>query len=273
MMDSRPIGIFDSGLGGLTALKELRRLLPQENLIYFGDTGRVPYGARSPQTLRRFAMENIRFLQNYDVKMIIAACGTISSIMTDEMAGGLGIRFTGVVKAAALAACRATRSGCIGVIGTSATIRSGAYLRIIHETLPHAKVTACACPLFVPLVENGYIEENNPVTELVARDYLSVFSHQKPDTLILGCTHYPLIAPLIGRIMGDGTTLIDPGRETARLVKKYLSSHGLEADGKEGQTRYFVSADTEDFDVIAARFLGHPLERPVEHVDVDDLCR
>ena len=155
MMDSRPIGIFDSGLGGLTALKELRRLLPQENLIYFGDTGRVPYGARSPQTLCRFAMENIRFLQNYDVKMIIAACGTISSIMTDEMAGGMGIPFTGVVKAAALAACRATRSGCIGVIGTSATIRSGAYLRIIHETLPHAKVTACACPLFVPLVEKS----------------------------------------------------------------------------------------------------------------------
>ena len=130
MMDSRSIGIFDSGLGGLTALKDLRRLLPQENLIYFGDTGRVPYGARSPQTLRRFAMENIRFLQNYDVKMIIAACGTISSIMTDEMAGGLGIPFTGVVKAAALAACRATRSGCVGVIGTSATSCEGDRLRL-----------------------------------------------------------------------------------------------------------------------------------------------
>lgn len=272
-MDNRPIGIFDSGLGGLTALKELRQLLPQEDLIYFGDTGRVPYGARSPQTLRRFAMENIRFLQSHDVKMIVAACGTISSIMTDEMIADLQIPFTGVVKAAALAACRATRSECIGVIGTSATIRSGSYLRIIREVLPHARVTACACPLFVPLVENGYIEENNPVTELVARDYLSAFANQKPDTLILGCTHYPLIAPLIGRIMGDGTVLIDPGRETARLVKEYLSAHGLQADEREGQTRYFVSADTEDFDAIAARFLGHPLERPVEHVDVDDLCR
>ena len=272
-MDNRPIGIFDSGLGGLTALKEPRQLLPQEDLIYFGDTGRVPYGARSPQTLRRFAMENIRFLQSHDVKMIVTACGTISSIMTDEMIADLQIPFTGVVKAAALAACRATRSECIGVIGTSATIRSGSYLRIIREVLPHARVTACACPLFVPLVENGYIEENNPVTEFVARDYLSAFANQKPDTLVLGCTHYPLIAPLIGQIMGSGTVLIDPGRETARLVKEYLSAHGLQADEGEGQTRYFVSADTEDFDAIAARFLGHPLERPVEHVDVDDLCR
>lgn len=159
------------------------------------------------------------------------------------------------------------------MIGTSATIRSGSYLRIIREVLPHARVTACACPLFVPLVENGYIEENNPVTEFVARDYLSAFANQKPDTLVLGCTHYPLIAPLIGQIMGSGTVLIDPGRETARLVKEYLSAHGLQADEREGQTRYFVSADTEDFDAIAARFLGHPLERPVEHVDVDDLCR
>ncbi|MDD3193130.1 MAG: glutamate racemase [Oscillospiraceae bacterium] len=272
-MDNRPIGIFDSGLGGLTSLKELRQLLPQEDLIYFGDTGRVPYGVRSPQTLRRFAMENIRFLQSHDVKMIVAACGTISSIMTDEMAAGLPIPFIGVVKAAALAACRITRSGRIGVIGTPATIRSGSYKRIISETLPQAQVATRACPLFVPLVENGYIEETNPVTEMVARDYLSAFDGQKPDTLILGCTHYPLISPVIGRIMGNGVTLIDAGQEAARQVKEYLSSHELLAGEKEGRTRYFVSADTEDFDVIAARFLGRPLECAVEHVDVDDLCR
>ncbi len=271
-MDRRPIGIFDSGLGGLTALKELRQLLPQEDFIYFGDTGRVPYGARSPQTLRRFAMEDVRFLQGHDVKMIVAACGTISSILSGEGIEGLNVPFAGVVKAAAEAACRATRSGRIGVIGTSATIRSGSYERLIKQLLPQAQVTVQACPLFVPLVENGYIEEDNPVTEMVVRDYLSTFDLQNPDTLILGCTHYPLIAPVIRRIMGNGVTLIDPGREAARHVKEYLFSHGLQTDGKTGRTRYFVSADTEDFDGIAARFLGHPLECAVEHVDVDDLC-
>ena len=271
MMDSRPIGIFDSGLGGLTALKELRRLLPQENLIYFGDTGRVPYGARSPQTLRRFAMENIRFLQNYDVKMIIAACGTISSIMTDEMAGGMGIPFTGVVKAAALAACRATRSGCIGVIGTSATIRSGAYLRIIHETLPHAKVTACACPLFVPLVENGYIEENNPVTDLVARDYLSVFSHQKPDTLILGCTHYPLLKKMIGDFMGPDVALIDPGKVTAQETAAALADLDLASGRAAGGTARFYVSDTPDtFAELETLFLGEYAGGPVEQIAIEN---
>ena len=245
-MDNRPIGIFDSGLGGLTALKELRQLLPQEDLIYFGDTGRVPYGARSPQTLRRFAMENIRFLQSHDVKMIVAACGTISSIMTDEMIADLQIPFTGVVKAAALAACRATRSECIGVIGTSATIRSGSYLRIIRETLPHARVTACACPLFVPLVENGYIEENNPVTELVARDYLSAFANQKPDTLVLGCTHYPLLRSTLRQIMGKKVNLVNPAYETARELKSLLEREGLNNDGKqnyEGAMHEFYVSD------------------------------
>lgn len=272
-MDNRPIGIFDSGLGGLTALKELRQLLPQEDFIYFGDTGRVPYGARSPQTLRRFAMEDIRFLQSHDVKMIVAACGTISSTVSSEALEGLNVPFTGVVKAAAAAACRATRSGRIGVIGTSATIRSGSYERLIRQDLPQAQVSVRACPLFVPLVENGYIEEDNPVTEMVARDYLSAFAPHNPDTLILGCTHYPLIAPMIRRIMGNDVVLIDSGRETAQYVKEYLLSHGLLAGVKTSQTRYFVSADTEDFDEIASRFLGHPLERAVEHVDVDDLCR
>lgn len=271
-MDPRPIGIFDSGLGGLTALKELRQLLPEENVIYFGDTGRVPYGARSPQTLKRFAMENIRFLKSFDVKMIVSACGTISSIMTDEMIAQLDVPFTGVVKAAAHAACARSKSGRIGVIGTSATVRSGSYAREIAKRMPDAQVSAKACPLFVPLVENGYIGENNTVTELVARDYLAAFDSFDPDTLILGCTHYPLIAPIIGRVMGDGVTLIDPGRETARFVKEFLTRHNCLNENGPGSIRYFVSADTQDFDEIAARFLGHALEREVEHVEVDSLC-
>ncbi len=270
-MDNRPIGIFDSGLGGLTALKELRSLMPGEDLVYFGDTGRVPYGTRSVETLRRFAMENIRFLKSHNVKMIVAACGTISSIMTDEMEQALDLPFTGVVKAAAKAACRATKTGRIGVIGTSATVQSGSYARIIGAERLDAQVFAHPCPLFVPLVENGYIDRDNEVTNLVAKDYLAPFEEEQPDTLILGCTHYPLIAPTIGKIMGDGVTLIDPGREAARFVKEYLAAHQMENENKQGSTRYFVSADTQDFDAIAARFLGHRLEREVEHVEVDSL--
>ena len=270
-MDNRPIGIFDSGLGGLTALKELRALMPGEDLIYFGDTGRVPYGARSVETLRRFAKENISFLKSHNVKFIVAACGTISSIMTDEMEQALDVPFTGVVKAAANAACRATKNGRIGVIGTSATVQSGSYGRIIAQKMPEAQVFANPCPLFVPLVENGYIDRDNEVTNLVAKDYLAPFAQSQPDTLILGCTHYPLIAPTIGKIMGDGVTLIDPGREAARYVKEYLAAHNMESSRTEGSTRYFVSADTQDFDAVAVRFLGHPLERSVEHVEVDSL--
>ena len=273
-MDNRPIGIFDSGLGGLTALKELRHLLPNESFVYFGDTGRVPYGARSPQTLRRFARENIRFLQHYDVKMIVAACGTISSILSEDPAWDPAFPFTGVLRPAAEAACRATRCGRIGVIGTSATIRSGSYERIIRQIMPNVQVFSRACPLFVPLVENGYLEEQNPVTELVARDYLSGLAAERPDTLILGCTHYPLIAPAIRRVMGDGVTLIDPGKETAVAVQAMLSARGICADGSQtGDTRYFASADTEDFGTIAARFLGEPLESAVELVEVDALSR
>ena len=265
-MDNRPIGIFDSGLGGLTALKELRQLLPQEDLIYFGDTGRVPYGARSPQTLRRFAMENIRFLQSHDVKMIVAACGTISSIMTDEMTAGLEVPFTGVVKAAALAACRATRSECIGVIGTSATIRSGSYLRIIREVLPHARVTACACPLFVPLVENGYIEENNPVTEFVARDYLSAFANQKPDTLVLGCTHYPL-AKTFFRAALPGVKAVSQDELMAAKLENYLTRHPeIESLLTRGGTyRFEVSSLNRHAQKVAALlFPDIPVEKAAD---------
>lgn len=253
-MDNRPIGIFDSGLGGLTALKELRQLLPQEDLIYFGDTGRVPYGARSPQTLRRFAMENIRFLQSHGVKMIVAACGTISSIMTDEMTAGLEIPFTGVVKAAALAACRATRSGHIGVIGTSATIRSGSYLRIIREAMPQAQITARACPLFVPLVENGRFSPDDRIVQLVVEEYLAEIRAFGVDTLIMGCTHYPLLREAIRAYLGDDVALIDPGAEAADYVRTFLEP----AELGNGRTEYYVSDDPDSFDTYAEMFLGEP---------------
>lgn len=268
-MDNRPIGIFDSGLGGLTALKELRRLMPKEDIVYFGDTGRVPYGARSKETLQRFALQDARFLMQFDVKMIVAACGTISSVITDETLAKIPTPFTGVVSAGATAAVHASNNKKIGVIGTSATIHSGSYEKIIAGLDPAAQVMAKACPLFVPLVENGYIDDNNPVTTLVAEEYLSGFLPFAPDTLILGCTHYPLLKGIIGKIL-PGVTLIDVGLETARNVKNYLEENNLCAENG-GKSEYFVSADTADFEKISERFLGHRLESAPGHMDVDAL--
>ena len=192
--------------------------------------------------------------------------------MTDEMIQEAGVPFTGVVFPTAKTACRVTKTGRIGVLGTSATIKSGSYARAIQKIDPKIQVFAQACPLFVPLVENGFASPDNPVAELVAQEYLADLQKHKPDTLILGCTHYPLIAPAIQKIMGPEVTLIDSGKEAAGFVKEYLKLRHMLAQHGEGTVRYFVSADTEDFDQIAMRFLGHPLEQPVEHIEVDRLC-
>ena len=266
-----PIGVFDSGIGGLTVAREIMRQIPNEKIIYFGDTARMPYGSKSKETVTRFSKQIVRFLETFQVKTIVVACNTASAYALDELEKEIDVPIIGVIKPGARTAAEVTRNGRIGVIATEATIGSQMYNKYIQELNKDVTIYGKACPLFVPLVEEGLWED--PVTDEIAKRYLSELIDIDIDTLILGCTHYPLIAPLIGQIMGSGTVLIDPGRETARLVKEYLSAHGLQADEREGQTRYFVSADTEDFDAIAARFLGHPLERPVEHVDVDDLCR
>ena len=266
-----PIGVFDSGIGGLTVAREIMRQIPNEKIIYFGDTARMPYGSKSKETVTRFSKQIVRFLETFQVKTIVVACNTASAYALDELEKEIDVPIIGVIKPGARTAAEVTRNGRIGVIATEATIGSQMYNKYIQELNKDVTIYGKACPLFVPLVEEGLWED--PVTDEIAKRYLSELIDIDIDTLILGCTHYPLIAPLIGQIMGSGTVLIDPGRETARLVKEYLSAHGLQADEGEGQTRYFVSADTEDFDAIAARFLGHPLERPVEHVDVDDLCR
>ncbi len=270
-MDNRPIGVFDSGLGGLTAVKELRRILPAEDYVYFGDTARVPYGARSPGTLRRFADENIAFLRRFDVKMVVAACGTISSIVAGWPEFDPGVAFTGVVEAAVNSAVKITKSGRIAVIGTAATVHSGVYEKMILQKMPSAKVICRACPMFVPLVENGYIDRGNPVAQLVARDYLNDILPFGADTLILGCTHYPLLSGVLRDVVGENVAFVDPGREAAFFVKDYLSLSGLLSADKNGKIRYFVSAGTEDFETVAARFLGHDLESGPQLVDVDEL--
>ena len=187
-MDTRPIGVFDSGLGGLTAVRQLRRVLPGEDIVYFGDTGRVPYGSRGRDIIVQYARQDIRFLLQQDVKFIIAACGTVSSTYPPEEAARLPVPFTGVVGATARAAVDATRNRKIGIIGTAATVRSGSYAAIIRDMMPDVQIFARACPMFVPLVENGYFNDGNPVTKLIIAEYLQELKDAGVDTLILGCT-------------------------------------------------------------------------------------
>ena len=264
-MDPRPIGVFDSGLGGLTAVRQLRRVLPGEDIVYFGDTGRVPYGSRG----RDIIVQDIRFLLQQDVKFIIAACGTVSSTYPPEEAAKLPVPFTGVVGATARAAVDATRNKKVGIIGTAATVRSGSYAAVIRDMMPEVEIFARACPMFVPLVENGYFGADNAVTRLVARDYLKDIRAAGVDTLILGCTHYPLIAPIIADLMGPEVALIDPGRETALAARDALASAGLLREGRAGTARYYVSDTTESFAQLSDWFLGEYAGGPVTRISVD----
>ena len=217
-MDHRPIGVFDSGLGGLTCVKRLRELMPGEDIIYLGDTGRVPYGGKSRETILTYARQDIAFLRRYDIKAVVAACGTVSTNGIEEIAGDYPIPVCGVADAAAGAAVRRTRNGRIGLIGTKASIRSTAYDRKILALMPGARIVKRACPLFVPIVEDGRIGDGDPVLELVAGEYLADLREAGVDTLILGCTHYPLIARTLSRVMGPEVRLVDPGAVTAALA-------------------------------------------------------
>ncbi len=265
-VDNRPIGVFDSGLGGLTAVRRLQELLPHEDIVYFGDTGRVPYGTRSAATIRRYVQEDCRFLLQKDVKYIIAACGTVSSVAGDVLAS-LPVPATGVVLTTAAAAAEATKNGKIGIIGTAATVRSAAFERALLAQNPALQITATACPLFVSLVENGWIAVDDPVTVLTARRYLTTMKAAQVDTLILGCTHFPLLAPIIQTELGDGVQLIDSGWETARICAKYLQENGLTADRDRGHSRYYVSDRVEGFRQVAEIFLGHSVEDDIETVN------
>ena len=269
-MNGAAIGVFDSGLGGLTTVRQLHRLMPEERIIYFGDTGRVPYGSRSREILRKYAQQDMAFLMHHQVKMVIAACGTVSSTSAD-LGAQLPVPFTGIIEPAARAAVQATRTGRIGVIATAATIASEALPRAIRTLLPTADVRQQACPLFVPLVEGGFTDPADPVTRMVAERYLAPL-RGAVDTLILACTHYPIIAPIIGEVMGDGVTLIDSGAETARHALRVLESAGLRADpAAPGGTEYYVTDRVQDFERIGGLFLGQQLTGDVHHVDVDQL--
>lgn len=249
------IGVFDSGLGGLTAVKELNRILPQENIIFFGDTARVPYGTRSRQTILRYTREDIAVLRQHPVKMIIAACGTVSSALGMDSPVE-DMPFTGVVYPAARTACTLTKNRHIGIIGTPATIRSNGYVNAIHAIDPGITVTAMACPLLVHLVEYGYTNRDNQITRLAAEEYLTPIKETGADTLIMGCTHYPIIREIIADIMGEHVNLISAGEEAAKYAKKCLTQQHLLTDRTEpGHNIYYVSDSVESFRENARHFL------------------
>lgn len=256
---NRPIGVFDSGVGGLTVAREIMRQLPNERIVYFGDTARVPYGSKSQDTITKFSRQIVRFLQTQEVKAIVVACNTASAYALDVLEQEVDIPIIGVVKPGARAAIKATKNGKIGVIATEATTGSGIYSRYIKENDVRATVLGKACPLFVPLVEEGLWED--PVTDEIAKRYLTELIDVGIDTLILGCTHYPMIRSTIGRIMGDGVTLVNPAYETARELKDLLRDQGLESEHRpELGTelyRFFVSDAADKFQKFANSILTY----------------
>ena len=256
---SAPIGVFDSGLGGLTVAHAIMRQLPAESLIYFGDTARVPYGPKSPDTVRRYSREISAFLIEQGVKAIVVACNTATAHALPTLREELDVPVIGVVEPGARAAVRATRTGHIGVIGTAGTIRSQAYVRAIHAVNPDLRVTALACPLFVPLVEEGWT--NHEATHMVAEEYLAPFVKDPIDTLVLGCTHYPLLKPVIGEIVGRSVRLIDSAEETAADARRMLDANDLTAAAGEGAYRFVASDDPQQFLTLGRRFLGSAIER------------
>ncbi len=271
MPDKRAIGIFDSGVGGLTVAREVFKLLPHESVVYFGDVGRTPYGGRSKEIITHFTRQDLTFLNEQDVKFIICACNTASAVALDEVQKDYKIEMIGVIEPGAKAAAEKTKGGRIGVIGTQATINSNAYARVIHRIDPKLKVFSLACPLFVPLVEEGYIEKD--ATHLIARDYLQTMLDVEIDTLVLGCTHYPLLKDVISGVMGEGVVLVDSGEVIAKDVYRFLSDKNLlnpkspQKTGKSGEQKFFVSDVPDKFTNLAARFLGRPVDK-VTRVDI-----
>lgn len=269
-MDNRPIGVFDSGLGGLTAVREFLSVLPHEDIVYFGDTGRVPYGSRSREIIHRYAQQDIAFLKTKGVKIIVAACGTVSSV-AGEIGESCGLPYTGVIQPTVNAALRATKNGRIGVIGTQATISSGSYKTLLTKEDPSLTVTSLACPLFVPLVENGLTDPEDPLVQLTVERYLQSLKGTGIDTLILGCTHYPILGEAIRRFVGEKVTLIDSGRETAVYCAELLKDASM-LNGSEnpGTNAFYVSDRVEGFYSMARLCLRGELNASVQFVEISN---
>lgn len=250
-----PIGIFDSGVGGLTVYRQIRRSFPSEDIVYFGDTARVPYGPKSRGTIIDYSLQNARFLSQLGAKVIVVACNTASAVALETLAENFPQPVVGVIEPGAYYADRTTKSRRIGVIGTDGTIRSGAYERAIRGMFEYNEVFSKACPLFVPLAEEGW--DNHPVTVQVAREYLAPLLDQKIDTLVLGCTHYPILTSVIGKIAGPDVKLIDSAEAVSMWLKNLLPG---QEEGKTGTDRFYVSDSEEKFRAIGRRIIGRSLE-------------
>ncbi|MBA4313150.1 MAG: glutamate racemase [Chlorobiaceae bacterium] len=257
---SKPIGVFDSGIGGLTVVRSLMRQLPHENIVYFGDTARVPYGPKSPQVVKEYAAQDTDFLMTHNVKMIVVACNTVSSVALEVVQKHARVPVVGVIVPGAKAAVERSNKKRVGVIGTVGTIASNAYTIAIRQFDSSVTVVGQACPLFVPLAEEGWID--HPATEIIAKEYLFPLRLQKIDTLVLGCTHYPILEKVISKVFDDKITLIDSGEATAFDVEKILDENKLRNPSTlKANVQFFVSDIPHKFTEIGERFLGQKLGR------------
>lgn len=265
-MDNRPIGVFDSGLGGLTVLKEINKHLPNEDTIYFGDTARVPYGQRSKETIMKYTFQAINFLSTKDVKAIVIACNTATARALAEAKEKYDIPIMGVIEAGAKSAVEYTKNKTVGVIGTAATISSNAYNKAIARMDESVEVIGKACPLFVPLVEEGWA--NKEISSMAAHMYLDELVEKGIDSLVLGCTHYPILKRTIGEAVGMDIKLINPAKETALSLKSVLKENGmLNEKNEEGTCKYFVSDINEQFSKVAGEFLKRDI-KDIEKVEI-----
>lgn len=269
-MSDYAIGVFDSGLGGLTAIRELKKVLPNENIIYFGDTGRVPYGTKGKKTILKYAMQDISFLLSKKIKFIIAACGTVSSLL-DKLVGKVSIPIIGVVKPTALAAAKCSKHKKIGIIGTNATISSKSYVKELLQIDSSLMVYEQACALFAPMIESGFVGADDPIVIEAVKRYVLPLKYAGIDTLILGCTHYPVISEAIKRVIGDDVHLINSGKETAIFAKNMLTDQGLlRHSNNVSQYKYFISDEPQMFSQIAEIFLGEKIDDKVEKIDIEN---
>lgn len=266
-MDSRPIGVFDSGIGGLTVVKEIMRILPKEDIIYFGDTARVPYGSKSHDTITKFSIQNTKFLISRDVKAIVVACNTASAFSIDELQRNFDIPIIGVIKPGARAAVRTTQNGKIGLIGTEGTIGSKAYEKSIRKLYPEAEIFGFPCPLFVPIVEEGWADSK--VSYIVAEEYLKALKDAGVDTLVMGCTHYPLLTKVVGDIMGNSVNLINPAEETALELKEILRENSLQnIYNRTTSYEYNVSDNPNKFVRVGSNFLSREIDN-IQRIDIE----
>ncbi|MBQ7739974.1 MAG: glutamate racemase [Eubacterium sp.] len=267
-MNTSPIGVFDSGLGGLSTVRAIKKLMPNEDIVYFGDTGRVPYGTRSNETIETYTAQDIKFLRSFGCKMIVVACGTVSTV-SSKIISDINEPSTGIVFPSAGAAAAATKNGKIGIMGTSATVNSGAFNKAIKQYNPEAEITAVPCPLLVSLVESNFINIDDEVANAAVEHYIKPIIENGCDTIILGCTHFPLLSPIIKKHVGEGVALIDSGLEEAKYVKTVLKEKGLENTPEhKGVQKYFVSDKTQNFSTVAGALLGEDITESCEFVDI-----